>query len=144
MQSALQAASFSMTRSVISTGVRMTASVDRWTAKSPRTHKSRRSSRCMMRIGKNESPVATQRTQLAGHLFQSAESEDDARRQCRVLEGLHAVFVQGSCAYFRRGGELLGHRLTHRKLLDLAGYGGGEAFYEPDVARDLVVRDPIL
>jgi len=53
-----------------------------------------------MRIEKNESPVATQRTQLAGHLFQSAESEDDARRQCRVLEGLHAVFVQAHALTF--------------------------------------------
>src|SRR5260370_4527025 len=41
-------------------------------------------------------------------------------------------------------GEFLDHRLPHRKLLNLAGHGGGEALYEPDVAWDLVVRDPIL
>src|SRR5258708_17810870 len=49
-----------------------------------------------------------------------------------------------SCAGFRRAVELLDHRLTHRELLDLAGYGGRELLHEPDVARDLVVPDTIL
>src|SRR5258707_526461 len=52
-------------------------------------------------------------------------------------------FPRGSCADFCLTGEFLDHRLTHRKLLDLAGHGGGEVLYEPDVARDFVVRDPI-
>src|SRR5258708_7377425 len=49
-----------------------------------------------------------------------------------------------SCADSRRAGEFLDHRLTHRELLDLAAHGGREALHEPDVARYLVVRDPIL
>src|ERR1700682_2304501 len=49
-----------------------------------------------------------------------------------------------SRAYSRRASEFLNHRLTHRKLLDLSGHSRREAPYEPDVARDLVVRDPIL
>jgi hypothetical protein len=42
-------------------------------------HKMRRGSRCMMRIGKNESPLATQGNQLVGYLLNGAESENDAR-----------------------------------------------------------------
>src|SRR5882672_2988542 len=53
-------------------------------------------------------------------------------------------FRRGSCTDFRRAREFLDHRLTHRKLLDLAGHSGREALHEPDMARDLVVRDPIL
>src|ERR1700737_4119543 len=49
-----------------------------------------------------------------------------------------------SRAYSRRASEFLNHRLTHRKLLDLSGHSRREAPYEPDVARALVVRDPIL
>src|SRR5882757_5928276 len=44
----------------------------------------------------------------------------------------------------RLAAEFLHHRLSHRKLLDLAGHSGREALHEPDVAGDLVVRDPIL
>jgi hypothetical protein len=53
-------------------------------------------------------------------------------------------FSPCSCAGSRRAVELLNHRLTHRKLLDLAGHGGRELLHEPDVPRDLVVRDTIL
>src|SRR5882724_10381288 len=56
----------------------------------------------------------------------------------------HTCFSPCSCANFRRAGEILDHHLTHRKLLDLAGHSGREALYEPDVAGDLVMRDPIL
>src|SRR5579863_4800260 len=49
-----------------------------------------------------------------------------------------------SRADFRRAGEFLDHRLTHRELLDLAGHSGREALDETDVTRDLVVRNPIL
>src|SRR6266704_1732920 len=44
----------------------------------------------------------------------------------------------------RLAAEFLHHRLSHRKLLDLAGHSGREALHEPDVAGNLVVRDPIL
>src|SRR5260370_2262732 len=44
----------------------------------------------------------------------------------------------------RLAAEFLHHRLSHRKLLDLAGHSGREALHEPNVAGDLVVRDPIL
>src|ERR1700682_4204520 len=44
----------------------------------------------------------------------------------------------------RLAAEFRHHRLSHRKLLDLAGHSGREALHEPDVAGDLVVRDPIL
>src|SRR6476620_6316578 len=49
-----------------------------------------------------------------------------------------------SCADSRRAGEFLDHSLTHRKLLNLSGHSRRKALYEPDVARDFVVRDPIL
>src|SRR6266566_2899568 len=44
----------------------------------------------------------------------------------------------------RLAAEFLHHRLSHRKLLDLAGHSGREALHEPNVAGDLVVRDPIV
>jgi hypothetical protein len=48
----------------------------------------------MMRIGKNESPLATQRNQLVGYLRDGAESKKAARWQCRVLKELHAVSAE--------------------------------------------------
>ena len=55
-------------------------------------HKTRPGSRCMIRVGKNESPLATQRDQLVGHLRNGAESEKDASRQCRILKKLRCRF----------------------------------------------------
>ena len=53
-----------------------------------------------MRVGKDESPLATQRNQLVGYLRDDVESEKDARRQRRVFEGLHAVFAQAHAPTF--------------------------------------------
>jgi len=70
------------------------------------------------------------------------------RLQCELNQAfpsdLFVRFRPGSCANFRCAGKFLNHRLTHRKFLDLAGHRGREALHEPDVARDLVVRDTIL
>ncbi len=63
-------------------------------------HKPRRGNRRMMRIGKNESPLATQRNQFVGYLRNGAESEKDARRQRRVLEGLHVAFAEAHAPTF--------------------------------------------
>src|SRR6478752_6890660 len=53
-------------------------------------------------------------------------------------------FPRGSCADFCLTGKFLDHRLAHRKLLDLAGYSGRKTLDEADVARSLVMRDPVL
>src|SRR5471030_905939 len=52
--------------------------------------------------------------------------------------------LRRSCADFRCAGEFLDHHLAHREFLDLAGYRGRETLDDPDVARDLVMRDAVL
>jgi hypothetical protein len=42
-------------------------------------YETRRGGRCMMRIGENESPFATQRNQLIGDFVYGSESEKNAR-----------------------------------------------------------------
>src|SRR4051812_4147974 len=65
-----------------------------------RVHETRRGTRRMMRIGKDKSPFATQRNQLVGDLHKRAASEKHARRQCRILKGLHAVFPEAHVPTF--------------------------------------------
>src|SRR6267142_955048 len=49
-----------------------------------------------------------------------------------------------SCAGSRCASEFLDHHLPHREFLNLARHRGREALDDPDVARDLVVRDAVL
>ena len=69
----------------------------------------------MMRIGENESPLATKRTQLLGYFRNGAESEKDARWQCRVLEGLHAVSPEAHVPTFvsRANSSIIASRIAN-------------------------------
>src|SRR5438128_1367543 len=64
------------------------------------------------------------------HLLQTLSvRSNDGRREVTDWLRLSA----GSRASFRCASEFLDHRLTHRKLLDLAGHRGRELLHEPDV-----------
>jgi hypothetical protein len=78
-------------------------------------HETRCGRRCMMRIGKNESPLATQGNQLVGHLRNGAESEKDTRRQRRVLERLHAVSAEAHARTFvaRANSSIIASRIAN-------------------------------
>src|SRR5712692_8737171 len=54
-------------------------------------HKSRRTCRCVMWIGENESPLATQSEQFVGSPWECAEPENDTRWQRRIFKRLHVA-----------------------------------------------------
>lgn len=86
----VEAESFSMTRSVASAGMCMTASVERWTPRSPRTLIERAAAVAAWCGSEGTSPLAIQRNQLVSHLSRWCRSEKDASRQCRIFKGFNA------------------------------------------------------
>jgi hypothetical protein len=57
-------------------------------------HKSCRTCGCVMWIGENESPFATQSEQFAGSPRECSEPENDTRRQRRIFKRLHATCLK--------------------------------------------------